>query len=157
MIKSILDSGSVVRYHSTLIDKKQNVDSHSWETAVILSRIYPECSKELLEYALVHDSGEIITGDVPTPVKKKYPCLKETYDQIELIILNDMGIDSQSFSITEKLALKWADYLSGLYFTTRRMRAGDMEAALVRDNWLTYLGSLPYLNDLALKAMEELS
>lgn len=157
MIKPLLDSGSVVRYHCTLIDRKQNVDSHAWETAVILTRIFPQCSKELLQYALVHDCGESVTGDVPAPIKKRYPHLKDTYDQIEAMSLNDLGVSTPEFNLEEKLALKWADYLSGLYFTTRRVRAGDMEAAPIRDNWLSYLGSLPYFNDKALAIMEELS
>lgn len=156
MIKSLLDSGSVVRYHCTLIDKKQTVDSHSWETAVILTRIYPECSKELLEFALLHDCGEVASGDAPAPIKKRYPSLKQTYDEIETIALNSMGVFQPDFTTEEKLALKWADYLSGLYFTTRRLRAGDQEAATIRDNWVIYLGSLPYLNDEALNIMEEL-
>ena len=146
-----------MRYHCTLIDKKQTVDSHSWETAIILTRIYPQCSKKLLEYALVHDCGESVTGDVPAPIKKRYPYLKDEYDKIETMSLNNLGVETPNFSKEEKLALKWADYLSGLYFTTRRMRAGDMEAAIIRDNWLSYLGSLPYLNEEALTIMEELS
>ena len=82
-IKLVLQSGSISRFHNTLVDKKQTVDQHSWEVAVILNEIYPDCSKELLVYALLHDCNEQATGDVPSPTKRAYPKLKMLLDKIE--------------------------------------------------------------------------
>ena len=52
-LKKILDAGSVVRYHSTLIDKKQFNSEHQWEVGIILKKIYPECSADLLFHSLM--------------------------------------------------------------------------------------------------------
>lgn len=38
---------------------------------------------EVLEYALVHDIAEIVTGDIPHDVKKSYPEFKSLLKQIE--------------------------------------------------------------------------
>ena len=156
-IRKVLESGSVVRYHSTLIEKKQNNDSHQWEVAVVLEHIYPECSKRLLFHALTHDAAEIATGDVPAPVKQDHPELKEAFDMLEFEYFKDvLEIFPVRFSEEEKLAIKYADIISGLYFTTRRINAGDREAIVIRDKWVQYVANLPYLNEVAARTIEEL-
>jgi|APSaa5957512576_1039674.scaffolds.fasta_scaffold02914_4 5'-deoxynucleotidase YfbR-like HD superfamily hydrolase len=156
-IKKVLESGRVSRYHATLIDKKQTVDIHSWEVAVVLRHIYPNCSRDLLFYALTHDSAEIYTSDIAAPVKKRNPELKEVFDRMEdEYILETLKIVHPEFSTEEKLAVKYADIISGIYFTTCRVMAGDREAIPIRDKWLEYVGSLPYLNKATRETIEDL-
>jgi len=156
-IKQILDSGSVVRYHSTLITNKQYNSEHQWETGVILKKIYPECSVDLLFYALVHDSAEIFTSDVAAPVKRAKPVIKQMLDEMEYKFMRDtLKIPEPNFSKEEMLAVKYADILSGVYFTTRRAQAGDVQATLIRDKWVEYYGALPYLNDLTDLVLKEI-
>jgi 5'-deoxynucleotidase YfbR-like HD superfamily hydrolase len=138
------------------VDKKQQIDSHSWEVAVILLKIYPECSKELLAHALTHDSGEIHTSDIAAPVKRMKPELKVMLDELEEIYMTEeLGLDLHHFSEEERLALKYADYISGVYYTTTRSNAGDIEALKIRDKFLEYLDSLAYLNEAAEAAILE--
>ena len=156
-IRKVLDSGRVIRYHSTLIEKKQDNAQHQWEVATILRHIYPQAKAPLILYALTHDSGEIETGDIPAPVKRRHPAVKIACDEIEQEYMEKvLGIPEKRFSKKELLAVKYADILSGIYFTSCRVNAGDREAIPIRDKWLEYVGSLPYLNEEVLLTIGEL-
>lgn len=156
-IKAVLEAGQVMRYHSTLIREKQSNSEHQYEVAVILSHIYPEGSKELMLYALTHDSSEIFTGDMPAPIKREEPKLKQVLDQIESTYRREiLELPFVAFTKEEYLAVKYADILSGIYFTSMRMAQGDTYARPIRDKWVRYFGSLPYLNETTLQTLEAL-
>ena len=156
-IRKVLESGRVVRYHATLIDHKQNNAEHQWEVAVILRHIYPAASANLMLYALTHDSAEAFTGDLPSPVKKKHPEIKKVFDDMEKEYMHMvLGLPKTKFSKEELTAVKYADILSGLYFTTQRIKSGDSNALPIRDRWVSYIDKMPYLNVTAEKAIEEL-
>lgn len=146
-IKKVLQSGSVMRYHNTRVDVKQTLDQHSWEVAIILQEIYPECSKELLVYALVHDAAEMYAGDAPAPAKRSVRGLKALLDKVEKTYARDvLGLPEPDFSAKDMLAVKYADILSGIWFTTKRMNTGDKEAGLIRNTFLEYYMGLDELN-----------
>ena len=156
-LKKVLDSGSVIRYHATLIDKKQDTAQHQFGVTLILTAIYPKCSKELMLYALTHDAAEIITGDIPAPVKRANPSIKKAFDALEKQHREGaLQLSSSPFSDKDRLAIKWADVLEGIYFTSRRVLSGDAQAIPIRDRWVEYAGSLKFLNTKALIALEEL-
>ena len=156
-LKEVLRAGSVIRYHSTMIDKKQRVDSHSWEVAIILAHIYGPITSDLMLYALTHDCSEQSTGDIPAPVKRDKPELKDIFDELEDEYMRDvLSISHPEFTLEEKLAVKYADIISGIYFTTCRVNAGDREAIPIRDKWIEYASSLPFLNEACEEIIEEL-
>ena len=55
----------------------ENVEEHSYEVAVL--------AHALAVGGLFHDTPEIITGDMPTPVKYHNPQLKAAYQQVEQV------------------------------------------------------------------------
>ncbi len=70
----------------------ENLSSHSWETAVLthalalignreFSKSYD--TERLVLFALYHDVSEILTGDLPTPVKYYNEDIKNAYKKIE--------------------------------------------------------------------------
>lgn len=72
----------------------ENVQEHSHETAVyahalglIRREIFgKECDAERLAVlAIYHDASEILTGDLPTPIKYYNPEIKSAYKQIEAV------------------------------------------------------------------------
>jgi len=76
--------------HST---KKENVSEHSLEVAVIAHALTTIQNKRLgktsdpgrtVLYAIYHDAAEILTGDMPTPVKYFNPAIKAAYKEVEL-------------------------------------------------------------------------
>ena len=156
-ILKVLQSGEVTRYHNTLISNKQNNSQHSWEVAIILRHIYPECSVDLLSYALTHDAAELLVGDIPAPVKRLIPGLKETLSRFEKeYMIVELGLPYPNFTDEEMLAVKWADILSGVYFTSLSMSRGDTNAGPIREVWIGYANQLNYLNNTALETLEAL-
>ena len=70
----------------------ENVEEHSYEAAVLahaLAVIGRDVFHKGLDpdkiavAALFHDAPEIITGDMPTPIKYYNPSLKDAYQQVE--------------------------------------------------------------------------
>lgn len=156
-VKKVLDSGAVMRYHATMIDKKQDNAQHSWEVAVVLLHIYPEASAALILHALTHDAAEQYTSDIAAPVKRDNPKIKTMLDELETeYALNVLQLPKVKITKEEKLALKYADIISGIYFTTKRVNAGDTEAIRIRDRWMMYLGGMEFLNDTVTATIEEL-
>lgn len=77
---------------------KENVCEHSFQVALIAQALFfirkqelvpptlPQYTLdlgELLSSALLHDATEVITGDLPTPVKYYNPEIKRSYRQVE--------------------------------------------------------------------------
>ncbi len=72
--------------------RPENISEHSLDTAVIAHALallrnqrfggHVDPSRVAL-LALFHDAAEIITGDMPTPVKYHSPALREAYREVE--------------------------------------------------------------------------
>lgn len=72
--------------------RTENVEEHSYEVSVLAhalavvgqtvfhKAVDPE---RVATAALFHDAPEIITGDLPTPIKYFNPAIKSAYDQVE--------------------------------------------------------------------------
>ena len=72
--------------------REENLMEHSFETAVLAHtlaiigrRVYnKDCDPSTVAaYALYHDCAEIITGDMPTPVKYENSQIREAYKRVE--------------------------------------------------------------------------
>ena len=74
--------------------RTENVEEHSYEVAV-LAHALAVAGQEIFHKdvnpdrvataALFHDAPEIITGDLPTPIKYFNPAIKSAYDQVEAV------------------------------------------------------------------------
>ncbi len=73
--------------------KEENVSEHSLDVAVIAHALTIIQKKRLGKnsdphktalYAIYHDASEILTGDMPTPVKYFNPSIKTAYKEVEL-------------------------------------------------------------------------
>lgn len=76
--------------------EKENIQEHSLEVAIlahalclIRNEMYAEEPAKKLDpekaclFAVFHDSDEIITGDLPTPIKYANPVIRDNYHDIE--------------------------------------------------------------------------
>ncbi len=102
---------------------KENISEHSLEVAMLahgLGVIARErCGKDvdpdkLALIGLYHDANEIITGDMPTPVKYHDPDIRDAYKKVE-----DMA--------NQKLLDKLPDYMRKYYETIFFKKSGDEE------------------------------
>ena len=119
--------------------REENIGEHSLEVAIFAHALVCIANKRFGEnlnadraalLGLFHDSSEIITGDLPTPVKYFDPEIKEAYKNIEHLS-------------EQKLISMLPDYLKGEYtplidseFTDEKLhiyvKAADKLSALVK-------------------------
>lgn len=133
-IKNILESGEVLRFHASVGIEKQKCSEHQWGVALILQHIYPECSKELLLAALLHDAAEVFTGDVPASAKWRYPELNTVLKEIELEFEKFNGIEF-NLEKEDHFAMKLADTLEGMSQCLHQMRMGNRYALRLFSRW----------------------
>ena len=129
--------------------ERENLSEHSLETAVIahalavlgnarFGRAYSPERVALL--ALYHDTPEILTGDMPTPVKYYNPQLREAYGEVErtagermlAMLPEDMRDSYRPLLIQDEVSeehrlVKAADKLSALIKCIEERKAGNME------------------------------
>lgn len=58
-------AGEVLRYHTFHVLRQQSVGEHTWQAMRVLCAIWPDVPRAVLLYAMVHDCGELRTGDIP--------------------------------------------------------------------------------------------
>ncbi len=72
----------VRRYHTWRTHQVQSTGEHSAQVMRVMLTLWPECPRNMIVHALFHDVGEM-AGDLPWPVKKNDPVLKERMDHAE--------------------------------------------------------------------------
>lgn len=133
----------------------ENVAEHSHQVALVahmlavIDRQYfggnldPE---RVATLALFHDASEVLTGDLPTPVKYFNPQIADEYKKIEAIaeqkLLSMLPTELQSvyrdyllgecYSPEEKLLVKAADNLCAYLKTLEEITAGNREFTIAR-------------------------
>ncbi len=133
----------------------ENVAEHSHQVALVahmlavIERQYfggdldPE---RVATLALFHDASEVLTGDLPTPVKYFNPQIADEFKKIEAIaeqkLLSMLPPELQSvyrdyllgecYSPAEKLLVKAADNLCAYLKTLEEITAGNREFTIAR-------------------------
>lgn len=129
----------------------ENIKEHSWDVAVIAhalalieNKIYGGSVDEykVLSYAMYHEAGEVITGDLPTPIKyfnaqinSAYKDLERQAEQKLLAKLPEelkgaytQFVISDENSIEHKI-MKCADRLSAYIKCVEELKCGNKEFA----------------------------
>ena len=133
--------------HST---RAESLSEHTCDTALLahmlclIARRYtgtPCRPKTVAVAALYHDAPEIITGDMPTPVKYANAALRDAYKALEAesvrsmtgLLPEELGeeispfISGELLTVEEKRLLKAADRLSALIKCMEEQRSGNHE------------------------------
>ncbi len=129
---------------------EENVATHSWEVATLAHALAIIRNRHfagqvnvdrIAAAALYHDATEVITGDMPTPVKYHSRVMREAFADIEhkaeaelLALLPDdlrdefdPYIRESRWAPEEKELIKAADRLSALLKCQAEMQAGNKE------------------------------
>lgn len=138
---------------------QENVCEHSYQVALIVQALYyireTDLTKKtqadikldlahLLELALLHDATEVITGDLPTPVKYYNPELKRAYALVEdiaakrllALLPNELQAvyqaaicptDNSPEQRLSRLFIKAADKISALIKCLQELALGNAE------------------------------
>ena len=148
----------------------ENISEHSHQVAV-LAHALALIRREILGLpgpdpercavaALYHDASEILTGDLPTPIKYYNPDIKDAYKQVERIagerlldMLPPQLRDSYTHLVLEddetvNPIVKAADKLSALIQCLEEQKAGNTEVdSAARQTWEAMKAmALPELN-----------
>ncbi len=129
--------------------ERENLSEHSLETAVIAhalavlgnTRFGRQVNPERVALlAVYHDVPEILTGDMPTPVKYFNPQIREAYGEVERtagermlsMLPEDIRESYRSLLVQEEGTIearlvKAADKLSALIKCIEERKAGNME------------------------------
>lgn len=75
--------GAVRRYHTWPTLNVQTNADHTWNVMRIWWQLFGPLSSEESTYVIWHDVGEIRSGDLPFPVKRDHPALKDICGVIE--------------------------------------------------------------------------
>ena len=148
--------------HST---RAESLSEHTCDTALLahllclIAKHYTgtPCRPEVVAVAaLYHDAPEIITGDMPTPVKYHSPALRDAYKALETESVRSMAallpaelaaeltpcMDGSVLTAEEHRLLKAADRLSALIKCTEERRAGNHEFDRAYDTLLQAIHEL---------------
>lgn len=126
------DAGNVKRYHTKCTLRQQTVAEHTFGVLMLVKQV-AEYDSELyncrfVEAVLHHDLPELMTGDIPAPIKRAHPQLGPLLDDIEEG-LAPLCISVMLTSDQEAL-LKWADKMELVLWCLEELEMGNTQ---VRD------------------------
>lgn len=145
--------------------RRENISEHSLEVAMIAHALAIIGKKRLgkdtepertAALALFHDCTEIITGDMPTPVKYFNPQIKDAYKEVESVaaekllgmLPDDLRTEYEPFfkkQARDEILwsyVKAADKLSALIKCTEEIRMGNLEFTKARQSVSASLAQL---------------
>lgn len=143
----------------------ENVMEHSWEVATIAHALAVIHNRRcggavdpnaVATAALYHDAAEVITGDLPSPVKYHNSAITEAYKAIEraaerdllALLPDDLREDYRDLLLEEHLPqpqrglIKAADTLAAYIKCEAELRAGNVEFADAAEDIRTRLEAL---------------
>lgn len=132
--------GSTQRFHTTRTITPNTVAEHSFGVAwacYILSSGKPSAS--LLMAALAHDLPEFITGDIPSPAKRK---MNIDTSEIDDGVLSLVGEGLMDLLSSEERTLKLADCLDGMMFCVREKSLGNKTMGDIFGKYCEYIEEL---------------
>ncbi len=165
----------VIRYSWTKVLNKENLAEHTYYVSIIADGIAEDLEKKfnleidrykVLKYALYHDIEEIFTWDIVSPVKYKSEVLREQFEEVGNMILEEqlkshfennthisqMILDThQSYEvwkseILENKIVKLADILQAIWYTMSEKNLWNTYLMPITQNLLKILNS-KYSND----------
>ena len=118
----------------------ENVQEHSHQVAVLAHALAVIRNEKFGGHAdagavavaaLYHDASEILTGDMPTPIKYDNPAIRKAYKEVEAVaeekLLHMLPEEFQPVYAPIKLILKAADKLSAYIKCVEELKAGNSE------------------------------
>ena len=118
-------AGGVIRYHAWQVLQRQSVGEHTWQCLRIWFQIWGAPSSTVTTYFIWHDAGELVTGDIPFPVKMLDKRLKEIMDEKETDAVLDMGGELVELMPEDCVRVKICDLIEMHEFGIQELRLGN--------------------------------
>lgn len=124
----------VKRYHTWPTVQQQTVADHTWQVMRIYCEVFGAPDHTIWEYLLWHDAGEIVTGDLPFPIKAENPAIKARTDALERKWLWDTVKYSEKVTDYDKVACKVCDLIEMYEFGVAEISMGNIYGFEIRDD-----------------------
>lgn len=145
-IKDVSRSGNVTRWHSVRTKRAQNLSEHHYLVTMYARRLFIDIvnsgSEELLllmEYCLLHDTPELLMGDMPTPVKRKIQSFCDDHEYINPILIIEKSICPEVSDLSDKIngtplyyIAKAADLIDAYHFLREEGEGKHSEIVLTK-------------------------
>ncbi len=158
MIHKWRRGNEVKRFHTVKRLREETVGHHSANVCGILLALDPDCSRELLVSALIHDMPEQYTGDVPAPAKWDNERLKTELARAEdywWVAESDMLAETLVKIDGKELALlKLADMTDLVLSSIEEKRMGNAYSIPLINRGMEYIHYLPVDERYKQKAMK---
>jgi 5'-deoxynucleotidase YfbR-like HD superfamily hydrolase len=149
---TLLESGEVDRFHAVPAIPAQSTSQHAWGVAIIVAHICGGhfTTTNLALAILLHDTGELITGDLPFTAKRGcFSHLKAALDAAEAQAMADHLWPMPELTDREENLLKLGDMLEGMRWADIHERVRPGGQPLIADRWWEALlemfkGDAPY-------------
>lgn len=138
-------AGRVARYHTSTLVHREDVAQHSFNLMnILMVMLNGNVSNDLLVAALLHDQGEYLTGDIPSPVKKMLPpAAKSHIEMVEEQAVNMIHAKGHPvLTEWEHTMLKVADNLDGLLKCIEEVELGNQDLIITGSTYCIYLENL---------------
>ncbi len=130
-------AGGVKRYHTWPTLRTQTVADHSWHVMRIFLELFPDAvTMEVLTWILWHDVAEVGTGDIPFPLKSRYPELKSIMDDIGTEVTDNMGIVWPELTDRQRALIKICDLLEMYQWGIDEVMMGNQYARPIVEDTL---------------------
>jgi 5'-deoxynucleotidase YfbR-like HD superfamily hydrolase len=123
--------GLVRRYHTWPVLREQNNAEHSWQVARLFHLLFDVNSAapaKIYHYIRYHDSGELLSGDVPYTAKKDRTFLRDELRRVEKAGLERQGIQLPDLTASELDAVKVCDLVEMFEYGCEELRRGNSYA-----------------------------
>lgn len=142
-LRQKLRASVVKRWHIVDTCKSQSVAEHSFNVCLIAQEICKLCNKEYLAsgaimYALHHDIGEVITGDIPSPTKRYY----NIRDEIDKNVFDPLAVAPSDF-VSD--VVKLADLIDAVIFL--QLYGADKHSGIVRKEIINQIYDLDIIKN----------
>ncbi len=149
-------AGSVKRFHTMTTLVEDRVAIHTYNVMNLVIALSPnDPSVDLLKSALYHDVTECLIGDIPTNIKQDNPDLDIAFKKIEEGIEKEHGFHFNLMA-EEKLVLKIADILEGLWYSIEEVERGNFELKTAVIVYREKLLKFPEIGEVALSIRQHL-
>ena len=144
----LVTAGRVKRYHTAPTLASDTVGCHSLGVVLLCEILSEEPARAaLLLAAAAHDLPELVTGDIPAPVKRAVGELTDALGALEETILTRIGIIHPELTLAEIRTLKLADIADGQLYCCYERSLGNLNISSVYYRYVEYLETLmPFKN-----------
>lgn len=118
-IHELMRAGAVKRFHIVNTTRIQTLAEHQYGVAVLAGEIAGRMHWDkntvacIMTLAIVHDAGEVRTGDIPTPTKRR---LRDVIGKPLDDVLDQFDFDTGPTPPHVQQVLKCADFLESMVF-----------------------------------------